>query len=65
MVIQWVPSHRGLKGNEVADELAKKGTSIKQEPSRLSTIAVSYTHLDVYKRQHTHTHTHTHRVKSF
>ena len=24
------------------------------------TIAVSYTHLDVYKRQHTHTHTHTH-----
>ena len=23
-------------------------------------IAVSYTHLDVYKRQHTHTHTHTH-----
>ena len=21
---------------------------------------VSYTHLDVYKRQHTHTHTHTH-----
>ena len=24
------------------------------------TIPVSYTHLDVYKRQHTHTHTHTH-----
>ena len=22
--------------------------------------SVSYTHLDVYKRQHTHTHTHTH-----
>ena len=25
-------------------------------------LAVSYTHLDVYKRQHTHTHTHTHTV---
>ena len=24
-----------------------------------SVKAVSYTHLDVYKRQHTHTHTHT------
>ena len=23
-------------------------------------MSVSYTHLDVYKRQHTHTHTHTH-----
>ena len=25
-----------------------------------SVMTVSYTHLDVYKRQHTHTHTHTH-----
>ena len=25
-----------------------------------TSAAVSYTHLDVYKRQHTHTHTHTH-----
>ena len=27
-------------------------------------VAVSYTHLDVYKRQHTHTHTHTHFSKN-
>ena len=26
----------------------------------MGTVPVSYTHLDVYKRQHTHTHTHTH-----
>ena len=28
MVLQWVPSHCGLTGNEQADALAKKGTSI-------------------------------------
>ena len=32
---------------------ASKLTQIGMQP-------VSYTHLDVYKRQHTHTHTHTH-----
>ena len=30
---------------------------------KVFTKAVSYTHLDVYKRQHTHTHSHTGRVK--
>ena len=28
----------------------------------VSLLPVSYTHLDVYKRQHTHTHTHTHTL---
>jgi ribonuclease HI len=28
VVIQWVPSHVGIHGNEIADLLAKKGTTL-------------------------------------
>jgi ribonuclease HI len=36
MVLQWVPSHCGLLGNEKADYLAKLGSHKKQPPNRIS-----------------------------
>ena len=32
IILQWVPAHCGLHGNEMADLLAKKGTTIQQIP---------------------------------
>ena len=32
IILQWIPSHIGLFGNDQADYLAKKGTKIKQKP---------------------------------
>ena len=43
--LQWIPSHVNIWGNEEADKLAKQGTTLPP---------VSYTHLDVYKRQDTY-----------
>ena len=31
MIMQWIPSHCGILGNEKADGLAKKGTEILQD----------------------------------
>ena len=42
-----------IQASEMKFLRAVKGFSLR---------AVSYTHLDVYKRQHTHTHTHTHTI---
>ena len=42
VVFQWVPSHVGIHGNETADFLAKKGTSLynKQTPPNYETIKI-------------------------
>jgi hypothetical protein len=40
VAFQWVPSHLGIHGNETADPLAKKGTTLqnKQTPLNFETI---------------------------
>ena len=35
-MLQWIPAHRGIRGNEKADELAKEGSKMDQPPTRLS-----------------------------
>ena len=31
VVLQWIPAHCGISGNEKADELAKRGANMQQE----------------------------------
>ena len=35
VLFQWVPSHVGLEGNEIADKLAKKGTTLHTKETPL------------------------------
>ena len=37
---QWVPSHIGLSGNELADNLAKKGTKIVKKNNKIPLTSV-------------------------
>ena len=36
VVLPWIPAHTGIKGNEIADQLAKEGMGKEQPPSHLS-----------------------------
>ncbi|GBL95923.1 hypothetical protein AVEN_227151-1 [Araneus ventricosus] len=43
--LQWIPSHANLKYNDIADDLAKKGTTIPQANVE------SLTYLELYSRR--------------
>jgi len=36
IVFQWIPSHVGIHGNETADLLAKKGTTLLSKDTALN-----------------------------
>jgi len=40
VIFQWVPSHAGLGGNEIADKLAKKGTTLHTKETPLQADSV-------------------------
>ena len=42
VVLQWIPAHTGIRGNEMADQLAKEGREKEQPPSHLSYSQNSY-----------------------
>ena len=36
VVLQWIPAHTSIRGNEIAEQLAKEGREKEQPPSHLS-----------------------------
>ena len=49
VVLQWIPPHTGIRGNEIADQLAKEGREKEQPTSHLSYREVKL--LSIIKRK--------------
>ena len=55
-VIQWIPAHVGLPGNERADQLAKIGSTLEQPESHLSFTETKSQLHSFFKREYSATH---------
>ena len=53
--LQWISAHTGIRGNEMADQLAKEGRKKEQPPSHLSYIEVkTLIHIKKKKKKKSH-----------
>ena len=58
IILQWIPGHVGIKGNEIADQLAKEGTLLEQPETEITfpqqKVIIKETLAQVWDHSHDH-----------